>query len=114
MPFEPGKGIVHRVAANQEALSGFLASQQQGIPLSQPLVDQQRLGSFWVRVGVSIGTGPTNVAHELGRTPSAFVVVNLDSANTIYATAGDSTLWSPTNITLRSSPGAAVTSLLIG
>jgi hypothetical protein len=112
--FTPKGTSPPKASSGQEALAAFLGANNQGIPLNQPLVDGFRLGSFWVRVGVTIEATATNVAHGLGRQPSAFIVVNLDSANTIFATAGDSTLWSPTNITLRSSPGAAVTSLLIG
>ena len=96
------------------ANQAFVNTQTTGIPLVNPLVDQTRVGSFWVRLHVSIPISGGNIAHQLGRTPSAYIVVDNRSGNVIYRTAGDVALAGPSNIFLRSFPSATVASLLIG
>ena|SRR5271166_5902497 len=98
---------------NHEALAGFLAAQNQGLPITQPLISNQRIGSFWCTV-VSVPISGGLFGHELGRVPSAVIVVDNYSANVIYRTAADHALATPSQIFLRSGPSATVAMVLIG
>jgi hypothetical protein len=83
-----------------------------GIPLTTPLADKATLGSFYVRVGITIGTGDTNVAVLLPRMPSMYIVVRNSSTATIYD-GSNPAAWNRNNITLRAS-ASTVISLLVG
>lgn len=83
------------------AQTALLLTQNQGIPLNQPLVDNQRLGSFWVRANVSIPQAGISLPHELGRLPSGFIVMNSTAGAVIYQTGTDQSSSTPTVIVLR-------------
>jgi hypothetical protein len=103
--------------ARSIATQALRATQGVGIPWTQPLVDNQPMGSFWVRVSVPIYNGPsaTAIGHELGREPSGYIVVNNSTGAVIFATAADQAGWGPSVIRLRVSVpwGETVASLLI-
>src|ERR1700730_14344165 len=81
------------------ASQALLNTQTQGIPLSEPLVDNTKLGSFWVRVGVSIPVNGISIpVNTGGRIPSAFIVVDNNTNAVIYRTAADKALASPNKI----------------
>lgn len=103
----------HEDPARSIAQQAFFATQSQGIPLNAPLVDNERLGSFWVRVGVSIPTTGISVPHSLGRTPSGFIVVDNQTGSVIYRTIADRALATPASITLRAGISLAVATILI-
>jgi hypothetical protein len=98
---------------NPTALAALLASQNEGIPLNQPLISNQRLGSFWV---AEISATPLggSFAHELGRTPSAIIIVDNRTQNVIYRTDADVALATPSSIYLRSGPSATRALVLLG
>ena len=84
-----------------------------GIPLTMALVDNTPLGSFWVRVGVSVPHTGISIPIQLPRTPTAFIVVDNSNGGVLYRTAADRVLANPNSITLRSVADTVV-SLLIG
>ncbi len=91
--------------------AAWRATQSQGIPLNNPLVDNQRLGSYWVRVGVALAAAPavTNVAHQLGRVVSCWFVVDKNASADVYRNGAATA----TNLPLSASHAVTV-SLLIG
>jgi len=83
-----------------------------GIPLTDTLIDGQQLGSFWVRVGVTVGTTDTNVAIKLARKPSCYLVVRSSNGAGVFDGTTPAN-WTGANITLRAT-ASTVVSLLIG
>ena len=84
-----------------------------GIPLAGPLVDNTGLGSFWIRVGVAIGTGNTSISHNLGRKPTMYLVARNSSGGVVYDGTNHGTDWTGGLIVLRATV-AGTYSLLIG
>lgn len=71
------------------AARAFQNSQSVGFPVTEPLVDKTVVGSFYVRVGVAVGTGATNVAINLTRVPSGCLTINSSVGTLVYQTAAD-------------------------
>lgn len=67
-------------------------------------------GKYQVVSNTETANTTFTVAHGLGRTPVGFIVVNTDTATTVYD-AG--TAWTATNIFLRSSTANADITLLV-
>jgi len=107
----PNEIAAHALNVATQALQ---ATQGTGIPLTLPLVDKTPLGSFWVRVGVSIPVAGISIPIQLPRVPSAWIVVDNNTNAILYRTAADKALANPNSITLRSSVSATVVSLLVG
>ncbi len=95
------------------ATNALIAATQVGIPWTLPLVDKQPLGSFWVRVGVAVGTGATAVAISLQRRPSGCITINSTGGNIVYQTAGDQAATTPASFVCRSLTATTAT-LLVG
>jgi hypothetical protein len=93
------------------AIQALRATQNTGLPLNAPLVDKSPLGSFWVRVGVTIGTGDTAIAIQLPRVPSCYIIVRSSNGAGVYD--GTTSSWSSSNIVLRATTSTVV-SLLVG
>jgi hypothetical protein len=91
----------------------LLATSSVGIPWTEPLIDATPLGSFWCRVGVTIGTGDTNVVIQLPRKPSGYIVVRRSNAGVIYDGSTPAN-WTGTLITLRSTSAGNVVTILVG
>jgi hypothetical protein len=83
-----------------------------GFPITQPLVDKETIGSFYVRVGVTIGTGDTNVAIQLTRKPSAYSVLRSSNGGVVYDGATPAN-WTGLNITLRSTVAGNVVTVAV-
>ena len=96
------------VALSTQAIQQLTAI---GVPLTDPLIDKTSLGSFWVRVGVTIGTTDTNVAIQLPRKPSMYWIVRNSSTATVYDGSTPAN-WTGLNITLRASASTTVTVLV--
>jgi hypothetical protein len=60
-----------------------------GFPVTTPLEDKTTVGSCYVRVGVAIGTGATDVAIDMTRKPSGCFTINSSAGTLVYQTAGD-------------------------
>lgn len=90
----------------------FLAAQG-SFPIKEPLVDSQMNGDFYVRLGVSVGTGATPVAIKLpGRKPSFFWFTTTTGA-VVFQTAADVTASTPASFVCRATV-ACVANLVIG
>lgn len=66
-----------------------------------PLVDNTLIGSFWTLLNRQIGTGQTLLTMQLGRQPSGFLVIGNQGGGVAYATAGDVSLWTPSQFAVR-------------
>ncbi len=88
-------------------------SQSLGLPILAPLIDNERIGSFWVRKAVAIGTGDTVITHKLGRKPSIYLVGTNSNGGVIYDGSAGPSAWTPTSITLRATV-ATVATIVIG
>ena len=84
------------------ATNALIQASQNGIPWTLPLVDKSPMGSFWVRVGITVGTGATNIAISLPRKPSGCITINSTAGTMIYQTAGDQAATTPSNFVCRS------------
>jgi hypothetical protein len=104
------------MAADQQALAvatqALHVANQVGVPWTKALIDNTPLGTFWVRVGVAVGTTDTNIAIKLPRIPTGYIVVRSSNGATIFDGTSPATQWTGANITLRAS-GATVVTLLI-
>jgi hypothetical protein len=114
---KPGSQRDDNATAGATALNvaqqAFINTQNQGIPVNQPLIDQQRIGSFWARVGVSIPQTGISLPHSLGRQPSGFIVVNDQTGAVIYQSGTDLAASTPSVIVVRAKNGNTVGTLLI-
>ncbi len=102
------------MAALGRATQALRASQAVGIPLSDPLVDNTPLGSFWVRVGVTVNTTNTTIPIQLPRTPSGFILFSTSAGAIVYEGSAGQAGWSGSQIIVRAYPTATVATLLIG
>jgi hypothetical protein len=85
----------------------------QGLPITSTLVDNFKLGSFWVRVLVTINTTDTTITHQLGRIPSIYLVGRSQAAGVVYDGTNLGSDWTTTQIVLRASTAGRY-DLLIG
>jgi hypothetical protein len=60
-----------------------------GFPITGSIVDKTTVGSFYVRVGVAIGTGATNIAVLLPRIPSMFYILDNRPGGVVYRSTAD-------------------------
>ena len=77
----------------------FQAGASLGLPMTRPLVDNTRLGSFWLRHQVAIDTTDTALDIKLGRIPSCYIV--LRSSGGVVYDGSDPSVWTGDSITLR-------------
>jgi hypothetical protein len=84
-----------------------------GIPLTIPLVDQSSLGSFWIRVNVTIGTSDTDIIIQLQRQPSCYIIVRSDNGAGVFDGSLAGSDWTPGKIVLRATTSTVV-SMLVG
>lgn len=110
----PNYSLSSRLAALRGGTDqrGFLNTNLLGIPLTRALVDNSRLGSFYVRTGVTIDTTDTTVDIQLGRVPSCYIVVRSSNGAGVYD-GSDPSAWTPGAITLRAT-AETVVSVLVG
>jgi hypothetical protein len=90
------------------ALRGVVGT---GIPVNETLVDQESVGSFWVRSGVYISTAQTLVPIRLPRTPSGLIVVDNDTGGVVYRTAADRAASGPSTYACRATSGCSIVGL---
>lgn len=90
----------------------FLAAQG-SFPIKEPLVDSQMNGDFYVRLGVAVGTGATNVVIGLpGRKPS-FFFANTNNGAVVFQAAADVTASTPAKFVCRAT-GSCTANLVVG
>lgn len=80
-----------------------------GVPLKEPIVDQEPLGDYWVRKGVFISAGFAGgfpVAINLPRKPSFFFATSENGA-VIYWNGADKAASTPSTIFLRARNGTS-------
>jgi len=95
------------------AQQSILKHNSEGIPQNQPLVDNTRLGSFWVRAGVSIPAAGISLPHQLGRKPSGFIIVNDQAAGYPYQNGTDLAASTPTVLVVRARWNDTVATILV-
>lgn len=98
---------------NAQSDAAFRLASITGLPITRGLVDQTRLGSFWVRVLVTIDTTDTTITHSLGRIPSGYLVFRAQADGVVYDGSGLGADWTASAIVLRASVQGAYT-LFVG
>lgn len=75
-----------------------------GIPISRPLQNQRKVGSFLPILGVALTTTDTTIPIKLGRQPSGYIVIVVPNGGGVV-TAGtkNGADWTTTSITLAAS-----------
>lgn len=102
-------GVTQRGIGGTQA---FLAAQG-SFPIKEPLVDSQMNGDFYVRLGVSVGTGATSVAIRLpGRKPSFFWFTTTNGS-VVFQTTADVAASTPAAFVCRAT-GSCVANLVVG
>jgi hypothetical protein len=84
-----------------------------GFPFSGPLVDKTVVGAGYVRVGITVGTGATDIAIELGRNPTGCITINSITGAPIYQTAADQAASSGTVFVCRSLYATASATIVV-
>lgn len=101
-----GKGV----QPNQAWLSAI-----GGLPIKEPIQDQEPLGDWWVRKGVFISVNPAfvNLSISLpGRNPSFFFSTN-NAGAVVYQTTSDVAASTPSNFRCRANI-SCLANLVIG
>lgn len=86
-----------------------------GLQVNEPLLDKTPLGAgnFWVRVGVGISTGATNIPIELPRKPSGIIVVDNNTGAVVFRTASDVAQSGPSVYVCRATTFVSVTAIFL-
>jgi hypothetical protein len=97
-------GVPDPIGATIQAIQ---ATQAVSIPITQPPIDKQQIGSFYCRVGVTVGTSPTAISIDLPRQPTGFLLFSTSTGAYPYPSSGHT--WTPTTIYLQAATSTVVT-----
>jgi hypothetical protein len=83
---------------------GGQTAETTGIPISRPLVDGSKVGSFFPVLQVSLTTADTAVPINLGRQPSGYITITApNGGGVVTAGSNNGTDWTTTQIVLAAS-----------